>query len=65
MEVAEERTCFMCILPVSWQSFIRILTSRSCENKIGVTTENKSGKSSTNIYTHPTPLSFFYEIKIR
>ena len=60
MELAEERAGCMRILSVSWQSFIRELTTRSRENKIAVTTENESEKSSTNIYTHPISLSFLF-----
>ena len=59
VELAEEKARFTHILSVSWPSFIRALTTRSRENKIAVTTENESEKSSTNIYTHPISLSFF------
>ena len=62
MELAKERACFTRILSVSWPSFIRALTTRSRENKIGVTTENESEKSSTNIYTHPI---YFFFLKLK
>ena len=65
VELAEERACFTRILSMSWPSFIRVLTTRSRENKIAVTIENESEKSSTNIYTHPISLSFFFETEIR
>ena len=65
VELAEERACFTRILSVSWPSFIRALMTRSRENKIAVTTENESEKSSTNIYAHPIYLSFFFETEIR
>ena len=69
MELVEESVCFTRILSVSWPSFTRALTTRSRENKIAVTTENESKKSSTNIYTHLISLfslSFFsFEIESR
>ena len=52
MEIAEERACFTHILQVSLPSFIRALTTRSRENKVAITTENESEKSSTNIMTY-------------
>ena len=64
VELAEERACFMRILSVSWPSFIRALMTRSRENKIAVTTETRSEKSSTNIYTLPISLSFFSKLKL-
>ena len=40
--------------------------SREQERKMdGGYNKNESEKNSTNIYTHPIPLSFFSEIEIR
>ena len=64
VDLAEERACFAHILSVSWPSFIRALTARSRKNKMAVTTENKSEKSSSNIYTHPVSLSLFSKLKL-
>ena len=48
VELAGERACFTRILSVSWPFLIRAITIRSRENKIAVTTEYESEKSSTN-----------------
>ena len=63
VELAEERACFTRIVSVSRPFFIRAVTTRSRENKIAVTIENESEKSSTNIYTHPIS-QFFSKLKL-